>query len=86
MLAKSTEHRYFYEREVEKGDVWHFPPYRGPRIGPAPFPLELPRRCIDLSTEPGDIVLDPCMGTGQTARAAEQLGRQWLGVDLYAGT
>lgn len=92
MLAKSTNHRYFHEREAgflpqaESGDVWHFPIYRGPRIGPAVFPAELPRRCILLSTEPGDIVLDPCMGSGQTGKVAKVLGRDWVGVDLYAGT
>lgn len=84
MLAKSMQYRYFAEGEVESGDVWHFPVYRGPRIGLAPFPIELPQRCILVSTEPGDVVLDPCHGSGQTGRAAAKNGRRWIGVDLYA--
>lgn len=86
MLVKDVKaYEYHHELEVEPGDVWHFPPYRGKRIGPAPFPEELPRRCILLSTRPGDLVLDPCMGSGTTGRVADDLGRPWIGVDLYKG-
>ncbi len=87
MLVKDVKrYTYNHEAEVEPGDVWHFPPHRGRRrTGPAPFPEELPRRCILLSTNPGDLVLDPCMGSGTTGRVAEGLGRPWIGVDLYKG-
>jgi site-specific DNA-methyltransferase (adenine-specific) len=49
---------------------------------PAPFPVELPRRLMLLYTNRGDLVLDPFMGSGSTAVAAVQEGRQFLGYDI----
>jgi len=61
--------------------VWQFSP--APRNGhPAPFPVELPRRCIRLSTWPGETVLDPFVGSGTTLHAARALERQAVGVEL----
>jgi modification methylase len=51
---------------------------------PAPFPVELPRRVIALYTQPGDVVLDPFMGSGSTAIAAVQTGRHYVGYELSA--
>jgi site-specific DNA-methyltransferase (adenine-specific) len=63
-------------------DVWRFAPERATRVGhPAPFPVELPRRFIDLYTYRGDLVLDPFMGSGSTAVAAAQSGRHFVGFD-----
>jgi DNA modification methylase len=63
-------------------DVWEFPSERATRVGhPAPFPVELPRRCIDLYTYQGDLVLDPFMGSGSTAVAALRTGRHYVGFD-----
>jgi cyclase len=50
----------------------------------AKFPLELPRRCIRLLTEPGDIVLDCFIGSGTTAVAAILEGRRYIGIELLA--
>jgi DNA modification methylase len=51
--------------------VWTFPPVSAKEIGhPAPFPVELPYRLIQLYTFEGEVVLDPFMGSGQTAIAA----------------
>lgn len=51
---------------------------------PAPFPLELPRRLIQLYTYTGDVVLDPFVGSGTTCQAAALLDRKWVGYDLSA--
>jgi len=49
---------------------------------PTQKPEELLRKFILASTNPGDLVLDPFLGSGTTAVTAEQLGRRWLGCDL----
>lgn len=82
MLSKTPDYRFFPDRLAEKGSVWAFPPATD-RTHQAPFPIELPWRCIQLTTEPGDVVLDPFMGSGTTLDAATQLGRNAIGVDLY---
>lgn len=63
--------------------IWKFPTASAKRIGhPAPFPEELPRRCIEFYTFSGDVVLDPFMGSGSTALAAIQTGRNFIGFDI----
>jgi DNA modification methylase len=48
----------------------------------ATFPVALPEWFIKLFTEPGDLVLDPFIGSGTTAVAAKNLGRKFLGIDI----
>jgi len=63
-------------------DLWELPPESASRIGhPAPYPVELPQRLIDLYTYRGDLVLDPFMGSGTTAVAALRTGRHFVGYD-----
>jgi len=63
--------------------VWTFPAVSAKEIGhPAPFPVELPYRCIQLYTYEGEVVLDPFMGSGQTAIAAIKAGRYYVGYDV----
>lgn len=62
--------------------VWSFPTVSAKKIGhPAPFPRELPQRLIELYTFPGDVVLDPFMGSGTTALAALASGRTYVGYE-----
>ena len=62
-----------------QGDVWNIP-QESNNPHPAPFPVELAQRCIE-SARPG-IVLDPFMGSGTTAIAAEAARRDWIGIDI----
>ncbi len=65
--------------------VWRFPAEQASKVGhPAPFPVELPYRCIQLYTYAGEVVLDPFMGSGTTAVAALKAGRNFVGYELEA--
>jgi len=62
---------------------WEMQPAKAKSEGhPAPFPKELPHRLIKLYSFYGDTVLDPFMGTGTTAEAALELGRNAVGYEL----
>lgn len=66
--------------------VWTFPAEPAKKIGhPAPFPLELPERLIKLYTFEGEVVLDPFMGSGQTAIAAIRTRRHYVGYEINKG-
>jgi DNA modification methylase len=66
-------------------DVWEIPAESATRVGhPAPFPVALPERLIQLHTYVGDVVLDPFMGSGSTAVAAVRTGRRYVGYDTDA--
>ena len=64
-------------------DTWDIRPESAKRLGhPAPFPVELPARLIQLYTFRGDVVLDPFMGAGTTAVAAVQAERRYVGFEM----
>ncbi len=71
-------------------DVWEISILAGAskeRAGyPTQKPLALYERIIRASSNEGDLVLDPFAGCGTTSIAAERLGRQWVGIDLWTGT
>jgi modification methylase len=63
--------------------VWTFPAVSAKEIGhPAPFPVELPYRLIQLYTFEGEVVLDPFMGSGQTAIASLKSKRFYVGYEI----
>ncbi len=63
--------------------LWTFSGESKKKIGhPAPFPVELPKRCIKLFTFVGDTVLDPFLGSGTTLIAAYLNNRKGIGVEV----
>jgi modification methylase len=62
-----------------QGDVWEIPQEKN-NPHPAPFPVDLAQRCIQSTT--AEIVLDPFLGSGNAAIAAEICGRKWIGMDI----
>ena len=63
--------------------LWTFHGESKKRVGhPAPFPLELPKRCIKLFSYVGDTVLDPFMGSGSTMISAHLNKRKAIGIDV----
>lgn len=76
-----------YKEEVSdecKTEVWSITP-RGGIDHPAPFPIELPLNCINLTTKPGDLVMDPFLGSGTTGEACLALNRNFIGIELDKG-
>jgi site-specific DNA-methyltransferase (adenine-specific) len=64
-------------------NVWHIAPVPpGLLDHPCPFPEEIPYRLATLYSFPGDLVLDPFLGSGQTTKVAKALGRQVAGYDI----
>lgn len=63
--------------------IWQFDAARATKVGhPAPFPVELPYRAIQLYTFAGDTVLDPFAGAGTTCLAALKSGRNYVAYDI----
>lgn len=66
------------------GDVWEIStrPFKGAHF--APFPIDLPKRCIAAGCPPEGVVLDPFSGAGTTLMAARELGHLAIGIDINA--
>lgn len=63
--------------------VWHIAPVPpGHLEHPCPFPEEIPFRLLMLYSNPGDLVLDPFAGSGQTLKVAHYLGRRYIGYEI----
>jgi len=86
---KTTEWIIWIKKDIPKfnkkmaihKEVWSF----GPDMNnehPAPFPITLPMICIQATTDEGDTVLDPFMGSGTTVLAAQNLKRNYIGIEL----
>ena len=61
------------------GDVWSIP-QESKNPHPAPFPVELAQRCVESTL--ANVILDPFIGSGTTAIAAEMGRRHWIGIDI----
>lgn len=62
-------------------DLWTFPVARNAKH-PAPFPEDLPKRCIDLFSYKTDLILDPFLGSGTTCSCAKKLNRHCIGIEI----
>jgi len=63
--------------------IWNINPEKAKKIGhPAPFPVELPKRFINLYSFKDDLVLDPFIGSGTTAVASKILKRNYVGYEI----
>ena len=81
-LQPRTDHRLGEEFIKEVAwSVWQLPVSRT-KGHPAPFPLEIPLRLIEMFSWPGEVVLDPFAGTGTTLLAARQAGRRGVGCEI----
>jgi DNA modification methylase len=81
--GKSTiEKEEFMESTLS---IWNINPARAKKIGhPAPFPVELAERFINLYSYEKDLILDPFIGSGTTALAARKLKRNYIGYEVNA--
>jgi modification methylase len=76
-------HREAVEFLTFTKSTWDFPAESATHVDyPAPFPIDLPYRCIQLYTFKGEVVLDPFCGIGPTCIAAIKSGRQFVGYDV----
>ena len=63
--------------------IWNINPEKAKKIGhPAPFPVELPKRFINLYSFKEDLVLDPFIGSGTTAVASKLMERNYVGYEI----
>jgi site-specific DNA-methyltransferase (cytosine-N4-specific) len=88
----SKQPGYFYDcdgvREESGANLrnyWRLGPDTGGKEHPAAFPRELLRRCLLLSTRPGDLVLDPFGGSGTTGVVAQEEDREAVLIELNSG-
>jgi len=64
-------------------NIWHIAPVPPNQYNhPCPFPEEIPYRLINFFSYPGDLVLDPFLGIGTTAKVANALNRKWVGYEI----
>lgn len=83
LFLLSKRARYFYDKSAHpeaRSSVWTIPVGRG-SAHRAVFPDELVRRCVALTSVPGDVVADPFAGAGTTQRVAFAMGRVGVGLD-----
>ena len=87
-LPKFRNERYTDAKGVEHGRMvfdwfeWSKDGKEIPRVHPTQKPVALLEKLISIFTDPGDVVIDPCAGSGSTLRAAHNLGRIAYGFEV----
>ena len=91
----SKNQNYYYDIDAVRGpnerrlrSTWVIPTdpqrqtYANGMNHPAVMPIELAKRCLKITSRPGDVVLDPYAGSGTSLVAARDLNRKWVGIEL----
>jgi site-specific DNA-methyltransferase (adenine-specific) len=81
-----TGDKYIWNQNlVGKGSIWRISreQQQQGKTHPVEFPIEIPTRCIAATSDVGSTVLDPFMGSGTTLRAAKDLGRKAIGIEIH---
>ena len=88
-LSLGTAYRWMKtERTSEEPDTWFLIGSNGnetgeiPKIHPAQKPVKVLKKLIETFTDPYDVVIDPCFGSGSTARACLELNRNFYGFEI----
>lgn len=87
--APSTEHLIGFDRPKQWNDeqnrlmsVWRIPPDTNDNAHPCSYPIAIASRPIESATSEGETILDPFAGSGTTLRAAKDLGRCCIGIEI----
>jgi len=84
LLVKTEDQYTFNKPEHYAEDVWHIKrPYRrGVRTAGNELPDELVKKCVGTSSNKGDLVVDPVLGSGTTMKVCMHMGRRCIGIEL----
>ena len=80
-FTKGKKPKTHKDRCEFKSDIWRISPDKN-NPHPATFPVELPLNCIHMTTDPGDVVLDPFSGSGTTGVASIMCGCEYIGFEI----
>ncbi|MEM3381282.1 MAG: site-specific DNA-methyltransferase [Candidatus Bathyarchaeia archaeon] len=84
LLVKDEDNYVFNKPEHYSEDVWYIkrPYHRGEKTAGNELPEELVERCVKTSSNEGDLVVDPCLGSGTTMKVSIKTGRRCIGIEI----
>jgi len=84
-MTKNQKTPKVYRNKLDSiKDIWNITPNRS-KLHPATFPTKLVQNCILLTTDEGDLVLDPFAGIGTTQKVSKTLNRDFIGFEISEG-